>query len=341
MQLTTKAAPIVEALSNSDVAIVDTETSSLYPWRDGKILAGIGVKPLGGEMFYLPVRHKNGGKQASHKQLQLVCEALRGKTLVFHNPKFDLAVLWQDGIDLVDEEVLDTVVLVRLVAENEPSYELKRLAKKFVDATAGESQKALKALMKKMGWETYDQVPADMIADPYVTDDLRFTEGLYVKAWPFIKKRGLEELLELEKRLTKKLFHIERRGFQLDPEYVESEFETVSTLIDALEEEAYEYARKALKKKVRELGVNKLTREYLKAGKKARIELLAEYDEDVKKLLIGLTCLNEERKVSKTKIVLSGTFDIYSPHDVRKIFEGMGIRSDVMTEKGAPSWAKT
>ena len=341
MQLTTKAAPIVEALSDSDVVIVDTETSSLYPWRDGKILAGIGVKPLGGEMFYLPVRHKNGGKQASHKQLKLVCEALRGKTLIFHNPKFDLAVLWQDGIDLVDEEVLDTVVLVRLVSENEPSYELKRLAKKFVDATAGESQKALKALMKKMGWETYDQVPAEMIADPYVVDDLRFTEGLYVKAWPFIEKRGLEELLELEKKLTKKLFHIERRGFQLDQKYVESEFETVSTLIDALEDEAYGYARKALRKKVREFGVNKLTKEYLKAGKKARLELLAEHDEDVKKLLIGLVCLYEERKVSKTKIVLSGTFDIYSPHDVRKIFEGMGIRSDVTTDKGAPSWAKT
>ncbi|KKK67375.1 hypothetical protein LCGC14_2954680, partial [marine sediment metagenome] len=103
MLLTTKAAPIVEALSDSDVVIVDTETSSLYPWKDGKILAGIGVKPLGGKMFYLPVRHKNGGKQASHKQLLLVCEALRGKILVFHNPKFDLAVLWQEGINLIDD----------------------------------------------------------------------------------------------------------------------------------------------------------------------------------------------------------------------------------------------
>ena len=57
MQLVSKAAPIIKALAGCTTIIFDTETSSLYPWRDGKILAGIGVKSLRGESFYLPFRH--------------------------------------------------------------------------------------------------------------------------------------------------------------------------------------------------------------------------------------------------------------------------------------------
>ena len=350
MKLVLTADPIIEAIGDNPVVTVDTETSSLYPWRDGKILAGIGVKPLGGESFYLPFRHKNGGKQANIRELARLGPALRGRELVFHNPKFDLAVLWQDGLDLVDEDVVDTVVLIRLVSEAEPSYELKRLARKYVDPTAGDSEKALKALIKKMGWfdvgrdgkpqPRYDMVPAEYIASPYVEDDLRFTEGLYLKAMPFIERRGLMELLGLEKELTKALFHMERRGFKLDRKYVEREFSALGELVGQLTVEANGLAKGALRKRSGELGAGGLMKQLLAMKRKERAEALKGQDRAVRRLYVGVECVQLQRKIASGKVVPTGEFDIYSSHDVKKVFEALGIESTVKTKKSNDSWAK-
>lgn len=350
MNLVLTADPIIEAIGDNPVVIIDTETSSLHPWRDGKILAGIGVKPLGGECFYLPFRHKNGGKNAKLSELQKLGPALKGKELVWHNAKFDLAVLWQDDLRLLDEDITDTVVLVRLVSEDEPSYELKRLAKKYIDPTSGESEKALKRLLKKAEWYDvaadgeihlrYDMVPAEVIASPYVEDDLRFTEGLYLKAKPFIEKRGLEELLALEKELTKRLFFIEKYGFQLDKKYVTTERETINDMVTALEGDCYALARKALRKRARELSTGGLGKAWLLLSPKERATELRNHTSDTRLFLIGLECLGVERRVGG-RLIPKGEFDVYSSHDVRKVFEALGVQSDVKTKKGASSWAKT
>ena len=182
MTLVNTADPIIRAISGSPVVVIDTETSSLHTWRDGKVLAGIGVRPLGGPSFYLPFRHADSDN-APLSELEKLSVALRGHTLMGHNIAFDLAVLWQEGVDLVDESTLCTVVITRLVSEDEPSYKLKRLAKKYLDDAAGESEKMLKQYMRTHKLATYDQVPAPVIL-PYALDDLRFPEGLYNEFFP-------------------------------------------------------------------------------------------------------------------------------------------------------------
>jgi len=253
MRLVNKAAPIVKSLGDANVVVLDCETKSLRPHQHGKILAGLGVKPLNGESFYLPFRHKNGTfKQASLSQLLILGEALRGRTLVYHNPKFDLAVLKNDGLDLVNEETLDTVVLVRLVSEEEPSYELKRLAKKYIDESAGERERELKKLMKKMGWETYDQIPAEMIQD-YVDGDLEYTEWFFIRSMATIKRRDaanlknragketrlLADVFDLEKKLTPWLFKMEERGIRLNKSHVKQELAKAKKLTKELESACY------------------------------------------------------------------------------------------------------
>ena len=158
----TSVEPVCRALTGHRVIVLDTETSSLHPWRDGKILAGVGVKVLDGPSFYIPFRHADTDN-VSLAELPVLAHALRGHTLAGHHLMFDLAVLWQEGIDLVDEDVLDTVTVTRLVSEDEPSYKLKLLAKKYVDGTAGETEKALKQYMRLHKLTTYDQVPASEI----------------------------------------------------------------------------------------------------------------------------------------------------------------------------------
>lgn len=258
VQLVNTADPIIAALDDVAVIIIDTETSSLRPHRDGKILAGVGVKPLGGPAYYMPVRHKNGSsKQATMRQLRLLGVALRGKTLVYHNAKFDMAVLKNDGVDLTGEETMDTVVLTRLVSEEEPSYALKRLAKKYIDENADEPEKELHKLMRKMGWKTYDQVPAEMIQD-YVASDLEYTEFFLVRSLNTIARRDaanlesrggrpttlLADVLELEKRLTPWLFKMEERGVRLNRSHVKKELAKAKRLTSELEAACYEAAGK-------------------------------------------------------------------------------------------------
>ena len=297
MQLVSRAAPIIEALKGAEVVVVDTETSSLRPHRDGRILAGVGVKPVGGECFYMPIRHSNGSfKQATMRQLGLLGDALKGKTLVYHNAKFDMAVLKNDGVDLVGEETLDTVVLVRLVSEEEPSYELKRLAKRYAThicpedpESVGAQQKELRKLMRKNGWETYDQVPAEQICD-YVTDDLEYTEFFLLRSLATIARRDeanlkarngkptalLTDVLGLEKRLTPWLFRMEERGVRLNRSHVKRELAKAKRLTGELERACYEAAGQE--------------------------------------------------------------FNLRSPPQIRKLFEGMGVKSAVKTKKGKDSY---
>jgi len=304
----TSVEPVCRALTGHRVIVLDTETSSLHPWRDGKILAGVGVKVLDGPSFYIPFRHADTDN-VSLAELPVLAHALRGHTLAGHHLMFDLAVLWQEGIDLVDEDVLDTVTVTRLVSEDEPSYKLKLLAKKYVDGTAGETEKALKQYMRLHKLTTYDQVPASEIL-AYVLDDLRFPEGLLVEFMPKLTERGLTELLELEKRVARELFHIERVGIKLDREFIESRLETLAVEISTSVASCYGSVADLLRARWR------------------RRDLLEERSREELEVAVELFKTSDK------------TFKIQSAHDVRKVFHGLGVTSNVKTAKGGESWDK-
>ena len=340
MELVYKAAPVIKALEGVDIVIVDTETSSLYPWRDGQILAGIGVKPYGGATYYMPLRHADS-KNASFKQFRELCEALRGKTIVFHNPKFDLAVIYNDGVNLVNEDVLDTVVMMRLVYEEQISYELKRLGKIFVDPNAGGQEKELKKFMRSAGIETYDKIPATRIL-PYVSEDLVLTEGLYDVAMPLIMERtskagNLIDLLGLEKKVTRVLFYMEKHGFLLDREYIagdEGEHVKITDLIETFKDEIYSIVGTSLRERVEELESGADVEAEIKS--KATID----YELAVKGLAFFESAEPQKKDGKKAK-----TFNHNSAPEVKKIFHGLGIHSSVMTKGGKSkgpqeSWAK-
>ena len=243
--LVTKAEPIIKALDGVRVVIIDCETRSIKPHIDHKILAGVAVQPLNGQGWYLPVRHVDVENNASFVELKKLIKALVGKTLVMHNARFDTAVLKQEGFDLSQEDLLDTIVMMRLVKEDEPNYRLKALAKKYLDPTAGNTERKITAyraqLTKKGLPNTYDQIPTEVI-HPYVMDDLRFTQGLYLLTLPLIEKRNLVKLLELEKELTKTLLCMEEYGFKIDRDHVVKQKEQLTLLSERLTKELFEIA---------------------------------------------------------------------------------------------------
>ena len=242
MKLVTTAAEVVEAISGATVCVFDTETSSLRPHADGRVLAGLGVKPLGGEGLYISFRHRDS-KNARLSELKTICDALRGKTLIGHNVKFDLAVILQEGIDLSNERCVDTLVTTRLTYEDLPNYELERLGSSILKIEgAPEARRGLKSYMRKLGLKTYDQIPAEVIYEPYVENDLELAEQLYRHTLPLIEERGLNDLFELEVKLTRALFRMETRGVQLDMEFVRGKLEEIAALLEKFERRAHKQA---------------------------------------------------------------------------------------------------
>lgn len=343
IRLVRSATPIISALKGAKIVVIDTETAGLHPHRDGKILAGVGVKVLDGPSFYLPIRHegarcrcaqtwKTGPKteicakcehdafahkkvgdeswvcpvewpevNADPKEISRLAKALKGKTIIMHNAKFDMAVLHNDGLNLTGERILDTIVLWRLISENEPTYKLKVLAKKYLDPKAGESEQTIKSWLRKYHGSSnvsYMKIPAQLIVD-YVGDDLDYPGGLYSLAMPKIKEYGLEDLLAIEEKVTKSLYAMERRGFSVDREWVEERLEKLAPLVD----EANETCRK-------------------RAGERLAARMKKKPDEALKKA---------------HKVYLDG-FDALNVHHVKALYEGLGIKSWKLTDKKNPSW---
>jgi len=342
LNLVTKAAPIIAACKDADVVIVDTETRSLHPWVDGQILAGVGVKPLNGEMFYLTVRHKDS-VNGSIEEVRKLFKALRGKTLIFHNAKYDMAVLWQEDIDLTTEYILDTMVMMRLVSEDEPSYALKKLGDMYYtfedgELTSSEVEKALRAYMKlnecfiinedNEKEYRYDMVPASYIADPYVKNDLRLTEFLYKNTLTRIVERDLLELLHLESDLTQALFDMERHGMKLDIPYIDKEAKDVGVMVNRLKKECFKITEDALNY----IADNRKNGDVVEQAENALDVLYDQSREHTK--------IRGQPWDGTYKPGIKDIFNAGNPHFIKKVFEGMQLVSNIKTPTGRSSWNK-
>lgn len=328
MELVTSATPIIEALRDANTVVLDTETDGRSPWQRGKILAGIGIRPLGGRSFYMSVRHGQS-RNVPLSELHALGDALHGKTLIMHNAPFDLAVLEQEGIELVDEDVLDTMVLWRLTRENEPNYGLKKLAKKYIGPDAGDAETTLKQLMRRMGWTSYAQVPAAQIID-YVANDLEYPEKLYLIARGLIERRGLGPLLQLEQQAMRALYAMARRGFKIDQELTESRRNDLRARAIELLEQIYDLVDQ-------ELGERWTMRDSLGGDELGALKVARETfygDGSVEKTVRGQIKRSKPTKAPRTLSLEPGSYD------PRRVLRGMGLTSPARTPTGRESWDK-
>jgi DNA polymerase-1 len=125
------------------------------------------------------------------------------QTVVFHNAKFDLAVLERTGLPLPSQWE-DTLIAAHLLDEND-RHGLKHLAKKH------------------LGVEplTFDEVDRMRLFDPdvfdeYARNDARYTHRLWALFRPELEEQGLLEVYELEKRLVPAVLAMERAGMKVD-----------------------------------------------------------------------------------------------------------------------------
>ncbi len=260
---------LMQRLLRADAVAVDTETR---PRRDdlpadGRTrrywaltaslnqLVGISFSfsldgaPL--EHHYLPLRHTSEPHLALDDvrgDLQRFFEAPIIRR-IFHNAKFDINVLRQDGLEVVGLPD-DTLLLASLIdlhalprvdgatpaevrheqyVRERPPLGLKELARRYItpDATGHETAVATsraeraRELGVKRDDVTYDEVPLALLT-PYAATDARWTHELADILLPRLDDAPRRALYQTERELVRVLGAMEHEGALVDREFLEN-----------------------------------------------------------------------------------------------------------------------
>lgn len=184
----------------------DTETGGLDWWKDRLRLVQFGDLNTG---WAIPWERWGG----------LADEALRryNGPLVFHNAKFDVKYLEQNGVAVKRHLVEDTRTMAHLI-DPANNTGLKELGVRYVSADADAGQQVMKKGMLKNRW-TWDTVPVNF--PPYwmySALDPVLTARLYQLFKPQIIG-DQSDLYEMELQVIWILNEIEKKGARVDLEY--------------------------------------------------------------------------------------------------------------------------
>lgn len=258
------------AMAASDVVVYDVETSGLS-WHTDFICGYVfTVGPKDEDTFYLPVRHRDGGNiegghvphdQTEYNRLRhryhhrvdgFVREiaAERPRLWVGHNIKFDLHMSASHDIHL-NGDVEDTAVLAALLDENQRGYSLENCCEvmgvtpkkvgiydyisQYLESIGEKVSDSGKSIMGHF-WK----LPGDGEAGEYAEGDGISTWELWAKQTPIIVDEELTTVRDVERKVTRTLYRMERRGAPVNEE--------VLNRVVAKVEHELERARKALPK---------------------------------------------------------------------------------------------
>lgn len=162
-------------LSTRAPIAIDTETNYTDSYEE-RYCMGISLATID-NYYYIPIRHGEfmGKPQPCLSNMAEICSTIFSDIdvpVVFHNAKFDLAVLERMGLELPKSEKINDTMLMHHYIDEESPHDLDNLSKKY--CTVNKNVKLAKQL-KKVGWEDA-WIPA--MAE-YAQEDAIATRQLY------------------------------------------------------------------------------------------------------------------------------------------------------------------
>ncbi len=215
----------------------DTETDSLDTKRAN--LIGFSFAYSNERAYYVPVGHNYLGVGAQ-VPLDVALEAIKklfGHTIIGHNLKFDLSLLYRYGIDELNN-FADTMILAWL-CDPSSSVGLDSVAKRVL----GHDMIAYKETVKK--GENFSSVAIDA-ACRYASEDALVSFLLYFKLLDTLRSQGaahlIEEAKEVEFPFVNTLIAMERVGIKLDIAFFERLHQQSEERLKELTAKIYELA---------------------------------------------------------------------------------------------------
>lgn len=205
------------AISHTDIVVLDVETHKV-PTFTGKTLMGVALgfpKGLGVDTYYvLP------------DELPAFGPRLVGLDIVAHNVIFDSEIMLQNGVDITKGTLWDTMVMSHIVNENEYSFSLDFLAKKYCN----EGKSPISLFEKAFG--SWNRIP-EAIMGPYAMQDVTITWKLFMHMRAKLTELQLDTLYSHYSEYLKALRYIQSQGIVVDWGMVEQKHEeTQETLAD-------------------------------------------------------------------------------------------------------------
>lgn len=220
---------------------LDTETTGLDTYVD--VMVGISITlPIHDYHVYIPFGHVTGEKQLPREYvLDKLKDYLLNRSLkkFLHNAKFDRHMFIRHGQDLLGE-LHDTQVAMRILNENEQSYQLKKLLTKYKNFIGFvEDSYTFEQLFGKNA--EFHKVPLE-IATIYACKD---THGCYLLGkWQekFLKEQeGLGNIFyNIETPLLPAVVDMERNGMLIDQEFASEYQVELEHYLDELDKEIRE-----------------------------------------------------------------------------------------------------
>ena len=238
---------IDKVLENPEKAVAfDTETDSLKTHSAN--LVGFSLCSKAGEAIYVPVILPGGmfsdpviGKNDCIAQLARILDN-KDITLVMHNGKFDLEVLYANGYGRMPEcKIADTMIAAWILnpdAQGKTPFGLEYLS----ETKLGLSGIEYNDIVNVKKGETFADVPLEK-AFPYGAEDADFTWQL----WQIFKKQIADEKLEelfygMEMKVLPILTRMEIQGIHLDKKALKDYAVELSGEIENQKQRIYEHA---------------------------------------------------------------------------------------------------
>src|SRR5699024_3511899 len=205
---------MLSELLSEELIVFDVESTGVDVWSD-KIVGHVLTATSKDMHYYIPTGHDDPRPQLDadwvNKRLKPLYEA-EDIDKIAHFGKFDWQMNWQTGTT-VKGRIWDTMEAMKLLNENEPSYQLKPLATKYLR----DESYTYKELFGNKG---FNEVPLDQ-ALAYAAKDGDVTYRLYQFQRFHLEKHGniLEYFETVEMPLIPIVAEMELNGYVIDREF--------------------------------------------------------------------------------------------------------------------------
>lgn len=205
-----------------DIVAIDLETYDPYLKQTGPSykrnagkVTGIAIADKH-QQVYLPIDHLNGDNLDKNIVVSFVKNVVKNsREILFANAAYDLGWLEALGIR-VSCPVRDIQIAEALIDEEQFSYSLNNLSKKYLNRTKFEDK--LNEAAKAYGYNPKSdmwKLPARYVGE-YAEIDARNTWDVYQHQIPILREQGLWDVWELECKLTPVLVHMTIKGVPVD-----------------------------------------------------------------------------------------------------------------------------
>lgn len=169
---------------------------------------------------------------AEHREVLL--KLAPGVTLVAHNAKYDLHVLYRHGVNLLDRPFRCTVLMGHLVDENRESYKLDSYVRELYGSN-------YKDFWEK--YKSYEEAPEEERLE-YGCRDVAYSAKLYERLREFLAQSTIpDSLVESVHNLQRSLLQTEIEGIRVDEGYLTEKGVEVKLQLDAIQPRMRELAK--------------------------------------------------------------------------------------------------